>query len=189
MALIGWYSETLLAAGSLSTHRESYWFCSGQKCFWVSAQSMPCGKMTIYHPSRSPSIWNYLLSVWCHGSFESMRFSILAGIILVSWDFLEENWGLPCAISLRESPTNRMRACRISMWQSTRGKWWLTHWASLQRWIWSISEYNLWLGTPRNGPLRDHVSGNVEGADLQKPKHNPCRPVGRNRKVPILIGR
>ncbi len=27
------------------------------------------------------------------------------------------------------------------MWQSTRGKWWLTHWASLLRWIWSISEY------------------------------------------------
>ncbi len=35
------------------------------------------------------------------------------------------------------------------MWQSTWGKWWLTHWASLLRWIWSISEYNLWLGTPR----------------------------------------
>ncbi len=29
------------------------------------------------------------------------------------------------------------------VWQSTRGKWWLTHWASLLRWIWSISEYNL----------------------------------------------
>ncbi len=28
------------------------------------------------------------------------------------------------------------------MWQSTWGKWWLTHWASLLRWIWSISEYN-----------------------------------------------
>ncbi len=27
------------------------------------------------------------------------------------------------------------------MWQSTRGKWWLTHWDSLLRWIWSISEY------------------------------------------------
>ncbi len=36
-----------------------------------------------------------------------------------------------------------------SVWQSTGGKWWLTHWASLLRWIWSISEYNLRLGTPR----------------------------------------
>ncbi len=53
------------------------------------------------------------------------------------------------------------------MWQSTWGKWWLTHWASLLRWIWSISEYNLWLGTPQNGPCVDHVLGNVEGADLQ----------------------
>ncbi len=33
--------------------------------------------------------------------------------------------------------------------QSTRGKWWLTHWASLLRWIWSISEYNL---TTRDSP-------------------------------------
>ncbi len=29
------------------------------------------------------------------------------------------------------------------MWQSTWGKWWLTYWSSLLRWIWSISEYNL----------------------------------------------
>ncbi len=28
--------------------------------------------------------------------------------------------------------------CKV--WQSTWGKWWLTHWASLLRWIWSISE-------------------------------------------------
>ncbi len=31
----------------------------------------------------------------------------------------------------------------MALWQSTWGKWWLTHWASLLRWIWSISEYNL----------------------------------------------
>ena len=37
-----------------------------------------------------------------------MRFSYLAGIVLVSWDFLGENWGFPCVISLRESLTNRM---------------------------------------------------------------------------------
>ncbi len=31
----------------------------------------------------------------------------------------------------------------VELWQSPGGKWWLTHWASLLRWIWSISEYNL----------------------------------------------
>ncbi len=31
---------------------------------------------------------------------------------------------------------------KVPLWQSTWGKWWLTHWASLLRWIWSISEYN-----------------------------------------------
>ncbi len=60
------------------------------------------------------------------------------------------------------------------LWQSTGGKWWLTHWASLLRWIRSISEYNLWLGTARNGPLRvDHVTGIVEGADLQNKSQTP----------------
>ncbi len=66
-------------------------------------------------------------------------------------------------------PENYQRSIKINtmnsrpvLWQSTGGKWWLTHWASLLRWIWSISEYNLWLGTPRNGPLRvDHVTGSV----------------------------
>ncbi len=29
--------------------------------------------------------------------------------------------------------------CFLPMWQSTGGKWWLTHWASMLRWIWSIS--------------------------------------------------
>ncbi len=75
------------------------------------------------------------------------------------------------------------------VWQSPWGKWWLAHWASLLRWIWSISEYNLWLGTPRNGPLRlDHYDRERRGSGpaKQKPKHNPCRPVGRNWKVPIM---
>ncbi len=40
---LSWYSETLLSAH-----------------FWVSARSMPCGKMNIYHPSWSTWIWNYL---------------------------------------------------------------------------------------------------------------------------------
>ena len=39
-----------------------------------------------------------------------------------------------------------------NVWQSTWGKWWLTLWASLLRWKWSISEYNLRLGTPRRYP-------------------------------------
>ncbi len=63
------------------------------------------------------------------------------------------------------------------VWQSTRGKWWLTHWASMLRWIWSISEYNLWLGTPQKGPLWvDHVSGNIEGADLQNKSQSTTHP-------------
>ncbi len=36
-----------------------------------------------------------------------------------------------------------MKGRGLSTWQSTWGKWWLTHCASLLRWIWSISEYNL----------------------------------------------
>ncbi len=42
------------------------------------------------------------------------------------------------------------------VWQSTGGKWCLTHWASLLRWIWSISEYNL---TTRDSPKWTLESG------------------------------
>ncbi len=38
---------------------------------------------------------------------------------------------------------------RRSLWQSPKGKRWLTHWASMLRWRWSISEYNL---TTRDSP-------------------------------------
>ncbi len=72
-----------------------------------------------------------------------------------------------------------------TLWQSTWGKWWLTHWASLLRCIWSISEYNLttrdspkW--TLESGPCSRERRGSAPAK--QKPKHNPCRPVGRNRK-------
>ena len=47
----------------------------------------------------------------CHGSYGSMnmmKFSFLAGIILFSGDFLGENMGIPCVISLRESPIVRI---------------------------------------------------------------------------------
>ena len=30
------------------------------QCFWVSAHSMPCERLKIYHPSRNPSLWYYL---------------------------------------------------------------------------------------------------------------------------------
>ncbi len=59
------------------------------------------------------------------------------------------------------------------------------------RWRWSISEYNL---TTRESPKRTLKSGlfvrerRGSGHAKQKPKHNPCRPVGRNWKVPIFIG-
>ncbi len=53
------------------------------------------------------------------------------------------------------------------------------------RWIWSISEYNLttmdsrkW--TPMGGPFMRERRGS--GPEKQQPKHNPCRPVGRNWK-------
>ncbi len=73
------------------------------------------------------------------------------------------------------------------VWQSSRGKWWLTHWASLLRWIWSLSEYNLKTRdsqkrTLNSGPCVRERRGS--GPAKQKPKHNPCRPVGRNWKVP-----
>ncbi len=77
------------------------------------------------------------------------------------------------------------------LWQSTWGKWWLTHWASLLRWIWLISEYNL---TTRDSPKWTLESGPCDregrgsGPAKQKPKHNPCRPEGRIWKVPMLIG-
>ncbi len=52
-------------------------------------------------------------------------------------------------LETRSGPTmvpnwEKLDKWRNVVWQSTRGKWWLTHWASLLRWIWSISEYNLW---------------------------------------------
>ncbi len=78
------------------------------------------------------------------------------------------------------------------MWQSSKGKRWLTHWVSMLRWRWSISEYNLmtmdspkW--TLKSGPfVREHRGSRPA---RQKPKHNPCRPVGRILKVPILISK
>ncbi len=57
------------------------------------------------------------------------------------------------------------------------------------RWIWSISQYNLRTRdsrkrTPMGGPfMREH---RASGSEKQQPKHNPCRPVGRNWKEPII---
>ncbi len=82
-------------------------------------------------------------------------------------DFVKKFCQVILEIFVKKSPTV-LNTAESMVWQSTGGKWWLTHWASLLRWIWSISEYNLWLGTPRKGHLWvDHVSGNIEGVDLQ----------------------
>ena len=60
----------------------------------------------------------------------------------------------------------------------------------MPRWIWSISEYNLTTRdsqkrTPMGGPFTRECRGS--GPEKQQSKHNPCRPVGRNWKEPILI--
>ncbi len=65
------------------------------------------------------------------------------------------------------------------MWQSPRNRV-VTHWASMLRWIWSISEYNLTTRdsrkrTPMGGPFVRERRGT--GPEKQQPKHNPCRPV------------
>ncbi len=58
------------------------------------------------------------------------------------------------------------------------------------RWIWPISEYNL---TTRDSPKRTLKSGPFvrerrgSSPEKKQPKHNPCRPVGRNWKEPIFI--
>ncbi len=76
------------------------------------------------------------------------------------------------------------------MWQSPRGKRAMTHWASLLRWIWSISEYNLMTRDSRKrtlmfGPFIRERTGS--GPEKQKPKHNPCWPEGRNWRKPIVL--
>ncbi len=76
------------------------------------------------------------------------------------------------------------------LWQSPRGKRAMTHWASLLRWIWSISVYNLMSrdyrkGTPMGGPVIRERRGS--GPEKQKPKHNSCWPVGRNWRKPIFM--
>ena len=52
-------------------------------------------------------------------------------------------WAFCCANNKNWRTTSSNLDWHHLMWQSTWGKWWLTHWASLLRWIWSISEYNL----------------------------------------------
>ncbi len=54
------------------------------------------------------------------------------------------------------------------LWQSPRGKRVVTHWASMLRWIWSISEYNLMTRDSwKRARWVDRLWGNVEGADLK----------------------
>ncbi len=75
-----------------------------------------------------------------------------------------------------------------NLWHSPRGKRVVTHWASMLRWIWSISECNLmtrdsWKRTPMGGLFMRERRGS--GPEKQPPKHNPCIPVGRNWIGPI----
>ncbi len=55
------------------------------------------------------------------------------------------------------------------MWQSPIGKQAVPHWASMLRWIWSISEYNLKTRDSQKQTSRRVTcySGNIEGADLK----------------------
>ncbi len=62
-------------------------------------------------------------------------------------------WYFSLFISLNDVPNCKDMNCWLQtitilcmLWQSTRGKWWLTHWASLLRWIWSISVWKMWNG-------------------------------------------
>ncbi len=64
------------------------------------------------------------------------------------------------------------------------------HNANAKRWIWSISECNLMTGDsrswpPKGGPTIRERRGS--GPEQQKPKHNPCWPVGRNWRKPIVL--
>ncbi len=73
---------------------------------------------------------------------------------------------------------------------SPRGKQAVPHWASVLRWIWSISECNLMTGdsrkrTPKGGLSIRERRGS--GPENKQPKHNPCWPVGRNWRKPIVL--
>ncbi len=73
------------------------------------------------------------------------------------------------------------------MWQSPIGKQEVPHWASMLRWIWSISECNLKIRdsgkqTPKGGLLKWTRRGS--GPEKKQPKHNPYWPEGRNWRKP-----
>ncbi len=74
-----------------------------------------------------------------------------------------------------------------ALWQSPKGKRWLTHWASVLRWRYNLTTRDSPKRTLKGGPYVRERQGSWPAK--QKPKHNPCRPVGRNWKVPILIDR
>ncbi len=79
----------------------------------------------------------------------------------------------------------------LKVWQSPKCKRVVTHWASMLRWIRSISEYNLKTRDSPKRTLKSRVfvwERRGSGPEKQKAKHNPCRPVGRNWKEPIFIG-
>ncbi len=55
----------------------------------------------------------------------------------------------------------------LKVWQSPRGKRVVTHWASLLKWIWSISEYNLMTrGSRKRTPIGGPFIRERRGADL-----------------------
>ena len=82
--------------------------------------------------------------------------------------------------------------CSWVLWQSPIGKEAVPHWASMLRWIWPISEYNLktrdsWKQTPRRVTCHD---GNVEGAGLKNNSRSTTHidlQVGTGGKLHALI--
>ncbi len=51
--------------------------------------------------------------------------------------------------------------CKCKLWQSPVGKQALSHWASMLRWIWSISEYNLMTRDSRKQTRKNGLLGGI----------------------------
>ena len=98
---------------------------------------------------------------------------------------------VPVIIATHTHHNNNLGCPIQRVWQSPMGNRVMTHWASMLRWIWSISECTLTIRdspkwTLKSGPYVRERRGSRP--KKQQPKHNPCRPLGRNWKEPIFIG-
>ncbi len=145
---------------------------------------------SIYHSDEESSLEPWSLHHNLGPSFKLA--SIHRNHAMPSWNFIFESYNLsnisnPSSSDHIWKKTHTFWKHPTSLysllWQSPRGKRVVTHWASMQRWIWLISECYLmtrdsrkW--TPMGGPFVRECRGS--GLEKQQPKHNPCRPVGRN---------